>query len=195
VETLLDEARVITESLGGSPLARLAIEERAPSDWYPARPASPNEWGERAQRVQARINPRWFEQIAAAFVQREASDIRLTTAVVNNGIVVTTGQQPGLFGGPVYTTAKALSALALADAIQAYTDIPTAPVFWAATDDADFLEAATTVVVIDGAPQELRMAQDPRSDGVQCTQYRSPMWMSCCCCWRRQVAARSMRTP
>ncbi|MEW5916905.1 MAG: bacillithiol biosynthesis BshC [Gemmatimonadota bacterium] len=165
VETLLDEARVITQSLGGTPLARAAVEGRAPSGWYPHRPGSPNEWRSRAAHVQSRIDPRWFEHIAAAFVQREASDARLTNAVVNNGIVVTTGQQPGLFGGPVYTTAKALSALAMADAIEAVTGIPTAPVFWAATDDADFVEAATTCVVIDGVAHELHMPHDPGSDG------------------------------
>ena len=61
------------------------------------------------------------------------------------GVVVTTGQQPGLFGGPVYTWSKALSALALADAIEAATGIPAAPVFWAATYDADFAESSATL--------------------------------------------------
>jgi bacillithiol biosynthesis cysteine-adding enzyme BshC len=60
------------------------------------------------------------------------------------GIVVTTGQQPGLFGGPVYTWSKAVSALALADAIEAETGVPAAPVFWAATDDSDFAEGSYT---------------------------------------------------
>jgi uncharacterized protein YllA (UPF0747 family) len=55
--------------------------------------------------------------------------------------VVTTGQQPGLFGGPGYAWLKALSARALADRIEQATGIPAAPVFWAATDDADFDEA------------------------------------------------------
>jgi bacillithiol synthase len=62
------------------------------------------------------------------------------------GIVVTTGQQPGLFGGPLYTLYKALTALELADAIEAACGIPAAPVFWAATDDADLAEGSSTWV-------------------------------------------------
>ncbi len=165
VESLLDEPRVVTESLGGSPLARLAVEGRAPYDWYPSRPQNPNEWRERALRVSAEFDGGWAERLAPAFVQRDASEKRLARTIAAKGIVVTTGQQPGLFGGPIYTTSKALSALALADAIESATGIPAAPVFWAATDDADFAEAASTVVVIDGAAQELRIPRDPRMDG------------------------------
>ena len=61
-------------------------------------------------------------------------------------LVVTTGQQPGLFGGPIYTLSKALSALAFADALQSATGIPVAPVFWAATDDTDFKEASSIAI-------------------------------------------------
>ncbi|HJU75825.1 MAG TPA: bacillithiol biosynthesis BshC, partial [Gemmatimonadaceae bacterium] len=165
METLLDEPRVTTESLGGGPLARLAIEGRAPDDWYARRPCSPNEWRERALEARSRAPAGWADRLAPAFVHRDASAARLKKVVAENGIVVTTGQQPGLFGGPIYTTAKALSVLTLADAIQNATGIPTAPVFWAATDDADFAEAASTVVVIDGTPQELRIPRYPRTDG------------------------------
>ena len=165
VERLLDEPRVVTESLGGSPLARLAVEERAPDDWYPRRPHSPNEWRERALRVRAETDAKWAERIAPALVQRAESQQRLARVIAGHGIVVTTGQQPGLFGGPIYTQAKALSALAFADAIEEATGIPTAPVFWAATDDADFAEAASTVVVVDGTAQELRIPHDPSTDG------------------------------
>ncbi len=161
----MDEPRVVTESLGGSPLARLAAEGRAPADWYPVRPCGPNEWRQRALSVRSGTAAGWAERLGPALVHRDASAARMARVLTGNGIVVTTGQQPGLFGGPIYTTAKALSALALADAIEEATGIPTAPVFWAATDDADFAEAASTIVVIDGTAQELRMPRDPRTDG------------------------------
>lgn len=165
VERLLDEPRVVTESLGGSPLARLAVEERGPDDWFPRRPHSPNEWRERALRIRSETDAKWAERIAPALVHRAESQRRFARVIAGQGIVVTTGQQPGLFGGPIYTWAKALSALALADSIEAATGIPAAPIFWAATDDADFAEAATTVVVVDGTAQELRMPRDPTTDG------------------------------
>jgi bacillithiol biosynthesis cysteine-adding enzyme BshC len=71
---------------------------------------------------------------------------------------VTTGQQPGLFGGPIYTWSKALSALALADEIEAVSGIPAAPVFWAANDDADFAEASWTAVAVPGGVERLALA-------------------------------------
>lgn len=56
-------------------------------------------------------------------------------------LVVTTGQQPGLFTGPLYTIHKALSAVALAARLERERQVPVVPVFWVAGDDADFAEA------------------------------------------------------
>jgi bacillithiol biosynthesis cysteine-adding enzyme BshC len=56
-------------------------------------------------------------------------------------LVVTTGQQPGLFLGPLYTLYKALSAAALATELERSWARPVVPVFWAANDDHDYAEA------------------------------------------------------
>ena len=56
-------------------------------------------------------------------------------------LVVTTGQQPGLFTGPLYTVYKALSCAALADALARRWQRPVVPLFWLAGDDHDFAEA------------------------------------------------------
>jgi bacillithiol biosynthesis cysteine-adding enzyme BshC len=63
----------------------------------------------------------------------------------------------------LYNLWKALSVLAFADVLQAETGMPVAPVFWAATDDSDFAEAASTVVALpDGARRiELTHMEDP----------------------------------
>jgi bacillithiol biosynthesis cysteine-adding enzyme BshC len=88
--------------------------------------------------------------------------------------VVSTGQQPGLFGGAGYAWLKAVSALALADRLERDTGIPVAPVFWAATDDADFDEASFTTVSLGAetrriaierqGPDGLVMSQMPLGD-------------------------------
>jgi len=59
-------------------------------------------------------------------------------------LVVTTGQQPGLFTGPLYTIYKALSATALARRLEKDWRAPVVPVFWVAGDDHDFAEANHT---------------------------------------------------
>jgi len=56
-------------------------------------------------------------------------------------LVVTTGQQPALFTGPLYTVYKALSAIALARRLERERGVPVVPVFWVAGDDHDFQEA------------------------------------------------------
>jgi bacillithiol biosynthesis cysteine-adding enzyme BshC len=58
-------------------------------------------------------------------------------------LVIVTGQQPGLFTGPLYTIYKAITALRLAEGVTARTGRACTPVFWVAADDHDFEEVRT----------------------------------------------------
>jgi len=71
-------------------------------------------------------------------------------------LVVTTGQQPGLFTGPLYTVYKALSAIALAARLERERRVPVVPVFWVAGDDHDFHEA-NWALVLNGAGEPTRI--------------------------------------
>jgi bacillithiol biosynthesis cysteine-adding enzyme BshC len=62
---------------------------------------------------------------------------------------VTTGQQTGLFTGPLYTVYKALTAISLAGALQRLLDRPVLALFWSAADDHDWDEVSH-VTVLDG---------------------------------------------
>lgn len=152
---------VRTEALGGGPLARamLAGDARVAA-WYAPRPLGSDDWRARSDAARARFaGAAWLAQLAPAFgttLDATPAGARLTSAA-GRGVVVTTGQQPGLFGGPMYTWSKALAALELADALERQLGIPVAPVFWAATDDADFAEAAVTHVAVTGGLDTLRM--------------------------------------
>ena len=57
-----------------------------------------------------------------------------------NTIAVVAGQQPGLFGGPLYTIYKALTAIAFARELERVSGVPAVPIFWIASDDHDFEE-------------------------------------------------------
>ena len=148
------EPVVVTESLGGSALSVAARAGQLPQ-WFP-RPPRGAEWIDHAARVRATVPARWYDDLLPAITPRGAAADRLRRAA-HEGIVVTTGQQAGLFGGPLMTLVKALSARALADALQETTGLPVAPIFWAATDDADFDEAAVVWVSLDGGARELRL--------------------------------------
>ena len=86
----------------------------------------------------ATVTPRRVSADVLAAVLPGPGRDRLASGEV---LVVTTGQQPGLFTGPLYTIYKALSAAALARCLEAERKIPVVPVFWVAGDDHDLAEA------------------------------------------------------
>lgn len=67
---------------------------------------------------------------------------RLDRALSGEGLVVTAGQQPGLFLGPLYSLYKAVTAVRLAEDVERRTGRPTLAVFWVASDDHDWQEVA-----------------------------------------------------
>ena len=77
-------------------------------------------------------------------------------------LVVTTGQQPALFTGPLYTIHKALSAAALARVLSNRWSRPVVPIFWVAGDDHDFNEANHAAwLTADGALHVERLPDRP----------------------------------
>jgi bacillithiol biosynthesis cysteine-adding enzyme BshC len=60
-----------------------------------------------------------------------------------NSAAVVTGQQPGIFTGPLYTIYKALAAVRLSERHSATLKRRVVPVFWVASDDHDFDEIRT----------------------------------------------------
>jgi bacillithiol biosynthesis cysteine-adding enzyme BshC len=82
--------------------------------------------------------------------------------------VVVTGQQVGLFLGPLYTLYKAASAIAIARALTAETGVRCVPLFWLQTEDHDFEEMATSISPLpDGGL--LRQTLAPDLERVRCS--------------------------
>lgn len=87
-------------------------------------------------------------------------------------LAVTTGQQPVLFTGPLYTVYKAMSAVALAGRLEQERGIPVVPVFWVAGDDHDFAEANHAWVLgRDGEPAKITLRERPH-DAPQLPLFR-----------------------
>ena len=71
-------------------------------------------------------------------------------------VAVVSGQQAGLFTGPLYTIYKALSAVKLTECLRG-RGFKAVPVFWIATEDHDFLEVSNTFFINkEGDLNELR---------------------------------------
>ncbi|MGE0353468.1 MAG: bacillithiol biosynthesis cysteine-adding enzyme BshC [Gemmatimonadales bacterium] len=76
-----------------------------------------------------------------AFYPAAGTEALLARLEHPEALLVSTGQQPALFTGPLYAIHKALSAAALARALEARWEVPVQAVFWVAGDDHDFAEA------------------------------------------------------
>jgi bacillithiol synthase len=113
--------------------------------------------------------------LAEAFIASAARDMGIARLQHPGALAVTTGQQPGLFTGPLYTIHKALSAAALARVLERQWSRPVVPVFWLAGDDHDYAEASQTAwIAADGAV--VTAALPPRPPEAPLTpMYREPL--------------------
>ena len=99
--------------------------------------------------------------LGALKVPKSVDPERLDRWIEQRGVIVTTGQQPGLLGGPLYALYKGISAVRLAEHLEELLARPVLPVFWVASEDHDWDEANHTYV-IDTANELVRLqVRDP----------------------------------
>jgi bacillithiol biosynthesis cysteine-adding enzyme BshC len=90
--------------------------------------------------VRPPVPAHWSELIEILAAQNPSASTGPALDALRSGAgVVVTGQQVGLFGGPLFTPLKAATALARARQASALSR-PHAAVFWLATEDHDFAE-------------------------------------------------------
>src|SRR4051812_7644356 len=93
--------RCLSEPLGGSPLS-LAMQSGKLAGLEHPWPGSVEEWRRATAAVRGRFNgDDWLRRLAPAL--GDSTAIPALTRAAKTGVVVTTGQQAGLFGGPLLT--------------------------------------------------------------------------------------------
>ncbi|MEP7148446.1 MAG: bacillithiol biosynthesis cysteine-adding enzyme BshC [Acidobacteriota bacterium] len=82
-------------------------------------------------------------------------------------VAILTGQQAGLFTGPLYTIYKALSAIKMATCLRE-RGLNAVPVFWAATEDHDFDEISQAFMLGPGGSEqiEFKLGRPEESEGL-----------------------------
>ena len=110
-----------------------------------------------------------------ALVPVAGTEAAMARLALPGALAVTTGQQPGLFGGPLYSLHKLLSAVILARRLETRWARPVVPVFWSAGDDHDFAEANHAAwLTADGALSTV-VLRERAPDAVLTPLYREPL--------------------
>lgn len=130
--------------------------------FYPRSWQDPEAYRSRAAELADRLGDTgWTEAVTA---RGEKARERLEAIRKGEGFVVTTGQQPGLFTGPLYSLYKALTAVRLAEALEKVVDRPVAPLFWVASEDHDWAESNHAHIV--GVDNDLHRLEVPDREGA-----------------------------
>ena len=102
-----------------------------------------------------------------------ARQANLEALASGNAAVVVTGQQVGLFLGPLYAFYKAASAIAMARAIENESGVRCVPLFWLQSEDHDFEEIRSCKVAgTDGAPVVLSLPDELDGQGRASVAHR-----------------------
>ena len=130
-------------------------------------PATPGAWAETIARSRAfKRQPAEIARVIAAQQERRAappaareSAARLADPATR---VIITGQQAGLFGGPLFTLLKAITTMKLAAQVTKDHRVPVVPVFWIDAEDHDWPEVSgCTVLDSESEPTTVRLADLP----------------------------------
>ena len=74
-----------------------------------------------------------------------------------NALVVVTGQQLGVYGGPLYTVLKTISTIHIAKKLEKDYGRPVVPVFWLADEDHDYEEVRKLTILEEDEPKSLSL--------------------------------------
>src|SRR5688572_915220 len=130
-------------------------------------PATPSAWSDTIKRSQSftRQPAEIARVIAAQQALRNApAAARESAARLGDPAtrVVITGQQAGLFGGPLFTLLKAVTTMKLAAQVSREHRVPVVPVFWIDAEDHDWPEVSgCTVLDSEFAPATVRLEDLP----------------------------------
>ena len=115
--------------------------------FYAHDPRDPNVWPRTIEAAKSRTTPpprRTLSRILEGQNSRYGADETVLenarSLAGDDTFVVSTGQQTGLFTGPLYTIYKAITTIKLARRVSEETGVRAVPVFWMAADDHDYAE-------------------------------------------------------
>ncbi len=152
--------------------ADYAYDFGAVAPFFAGDPADRAAWADAIARTQAHDRRREdIARILAAQQDRRHAPARAREAarlLADRGTVaVVTGQQAGLFGGPLFTLLKALTALKLAQQVARDHNVPAIAIFWIDAEDHDWEEVRSCTVLDDDlTPRTVALPPRPGAEPV-----------------------------
>jgi bacillithiol biosynthesis cysteine-adding enzyme BshC len=127
-----------------------AYERVAP--FFAGDPARPQAWADAIRRRHAHSgSPDAIARVIANQQERRKAPAAARAEAAHladpRTVVIITGQQAGLFGGPLFTLLKAITAMKLAHQIQRAHGVQVVPVFWIDAEDHDWPEVSGCTVL------------------------------------------------
>ena len=134
--------------------ADYAYDFRSVAPFFSGDPADRGAWADAIARTQAHDRRR--DEMAAVIAsqqERRGAPARAREAgrllADRKTVAVVTGQQAGLFGGPLFTLFKALTAIKLAEQVSRDHQVPAVAIFWIDAEDHDWEEVRSCTVFDD----------------------------------------------
>jgi bacillithiol synthase len=152
--------------------ADYAYDFKSVAPFFSGDPADRRAWADAITRTQAHERRR--DEVAAVIARQQERRQSPPAAresgrllADRNTVAIVTGQQAGLFGGPVFTLLKALTALKLADQVSRDHGVPAVAIFWIDAEDHDWEEVRScTVFEHDLKPETVSLPPRPGAEPV-----------------------------
>ena len=143
-----------------------AFDHARVASFFAGDPREPRAWREAIARTRShRREGDGIAEVVAAQQQRRGAPAEAVAAAARlrnpETVAVITGQQAGLFGGPLFTLLKALTALQLAERLTTEHGVPAVAVFWIDAEDHDWDEVKSCGVLDESLTRRAVAAGDP----------------------------------
>jgi bacillithiol biosynthesis cysteine-adding enzyme BshC len=150
--------------------ADYAYDFGAVAPFFSGNPSDRAAWADSIARTQGHDRRR--DDIAAVIAgqqERRQAPARARDAARSltdkRTVAILTGQQAGLFGGPLFTLLKALTALKLAEQVSRDHNVPAVAIFWIDAEDHDWEEVRScTVFDSELTPRSVSIPARPGAD-------------------------------
>jgi len=152
--------------------ADYAYDFASVAPFFAGDPSDRAAWADAISRTQAHERRREdIAHIIAGQQDRRQAPPRAREAAARlaerDTVAIVTGQQAGLFGGPLFTLLKALTALKLAEQVSRDHHVPAVAVFWIDAEDHDWEEVRScTVYDSELTPRTVALPPRPGADPI-----------------------------